>query len=604
MSDRKVSVEVEVTATNKVGNAAASAGQAAAGQAAAGSPAQVAAAAAQPSIAVTNAAATAATKAAGSIAGKLATATGIMAQPAAAALGIQISPAVMAKAATGLANGIKAAITGVGGFGVGAVGGGLSTIVGNAMTSATNRMNSLASTINQNGGGATGIANSIWGKFGNGPQSGIMGTGMSWGQISFANMKAGLSSAVEGMKQFQGAALAASVAASAAVAATAPATWATFTGSIQLLSGEFANMLIPAFVEVSGWIQTAAGWVKSLDGETKGIISTTAKWAGIVVVGGAAITKLGAIIWPVVTGFGSFAVAAGRAGIAVAAFAISNPWIAGLTAAVGIVGYLTNGFGLLGDSIERASQRAEDARTRITALQSGQGLSRNDFESLPAGLQRRLQSTDLNARRELLQSEIRNAENARDREFGRNPGRIQADIEQRLLDINRTQTGLGIHLTPNMIDETRRNAIRDALIAGGMNRDAATARAGQIPGSSLLGGFATGEMTSEAIRQIAREASGVNRATIAQSNIEVMQRVLSNGVPGVVPSGIAMARTFQPRTYSSGDSFYGDILQQVLGRGELEQRMFQQQMDNDQRLIEEIQGLRRDVRDGTNPAPR
>jgi hypothetical protein len=156
------------------------------------------------------------------------------------------------------------------------------------------------------------------------------------------------------------------------------------------------------------------------------------------------------------------------------------------------------------------------------------------------------------------------------------------------------------------LEQQRFNAIRDALVAGGLTPQQATTRArAAAPNSSDLIGNASFELSPEVIRQIAQQASGANQAVTAQRDIEVMRRVLEQGVPGIIPgTGPASANAFQPRTFGGGDQFYGDILQQVLGRGELEQQIFDLQMrslETHQQTVNELRGLREDVRQPNAP---
>jgi hypothetical protein len=409
--------------------------------------------------------------------------------------------------------------------------------------------------------------------------------------------------AAEGMKQFQVAALAGAAAASAAVAATAPAAWATFTGSIQLLSGEFANMLIPAFVQASAWIQRGAAWVKSWDERTKGFVSTVAVWGGGLVIAGGAISKLGAVIMPVVQGFGMLAVAGTRAAVAVAGFAVANPWVAGIVAATAAVGYLTNGFGLLGDSISRAGARADEARERIGRLQQGGAITRSDYESLPINVRMGLEGargrngrTDPEQRHVTLQNMINATEGDLERLMQTNPTVLQTRIEEILGNNRRWNQGGQEALQ-------RQRAIQQLLEGAGVPRMEASRRAIEAVGATREGALGNAP-TAELIQAASRQASGFSDIAGLRSQAEVLRQVQQNGIPGLF-EGLAMSRgNFQPRTFASGDQFYGDILQQVLGRGNLEQQILQQLINNDQRAIEVGNQIVGAINAVGNPAPR
>ena len=63
------------------------------------------------------------------------------------------------------------------------------------------------------------------------------------------------------------------------VASASPEIFGTFTGSIRLLSAEIGRSFAPAIITVSGWIQKAAFFIRSIDDGTK-------RWIGTLVVAG------------------------------------------------------------------------------------------------------------------------------------------------------------------------------------------------------------------------------------------------------------------------------------------------------------------------------
>jgi hypothetical protein len=356
-------------------------------------------------------------------------------------------------------------------------------------------------------------------------------------------------------------------------------------------------MLIPAFVQVSGWIQTAAGWVKSLDGETKGIVSTIAKWGGGIVVIGGALSKLGAIILPVITGFGSLAAAAGRAAISIGAFAISNPTIAGLTLMASGVAALAWQFGSLDTRMSNVANRARTANDSLRALQNGGELTYDTYrDSLTTNSRQRLESATPENRGRLVREAIENTSRRIQDVDRTNPTGVATAIEQAL---NNNQ-GIWFNEAGR-----RRTAIRQAMINAGVPEQEAERRLNEhwsSWGDSTLSRPSLGWDTIRNISSVLSLQS--NRSHLALG----LQTLQSMETAGAIPSPDrpAIARSFQPRSYGSGDQFYSDILQNVLGRGELEQRLLQQQMDNDQRLLEDV--TRRIVtaiqQNGNNPPPR
>lgn len=433
------------------------------------------------------------------------------------------------------------------------------------------------------GGGAGG---------GGGGAGGSGGSGGGW-----AGFNSGIKEAVAGLKQFQTAALVAGAAASAAVMATAPATWATFTGSVQLLSGEFANMLIPAFTNVSFWLQQSAAWVKAWDDRTRGLVSTLAVWGGGFLLAGAAIAKLGTIIWPVVTGVIALAAAFGKATIAAMAFTVSNPWVIGLVAAVAGLALLTNGFGMLGDTISRAGSNADEARQRIERLSQpgGQGrFTREDYETLPVEIRERIERARPEDRRQIIQGELDRLAGEQQAIEGLNPYNAARTIEATLRRLNQ----------PGAILNSRdvRADISTALQGQGWAPSIAQSA---VRGLQLPQTFNGIPFSEDFIRNTSRHLGYLNALTGVVEQRSVARSVAERGVPGLFEGLTAARSPIQPRTYQSGDVFYADILQQVLGRDEMQRALIQQQMDNDARQLEllgnRIVGA---INDLAMPAPR
>lgn len=157
------------------------------------------------------------------------------------------------------------------------------------------------------------------------------------------------------------------------VAAASPDAFGTFTKSLQILSGEIGLAFIPGVVKVSGLLQDAARWFRGLDRETKQNIATWATWGVGITVAGFALVKIGGMLATVVSGLA-------KVGLALTSLGV-GPLLA-ITGLVAAVGYLTNGFGLLGNSASKAAdeiKRTADARQTLERLQRGEAATGEDF---------------------------------------------------------------------------------------------------------------------------------------------------------------------------------------------------------------------------------
>ncbi len=415
----------------------------------------------------------------------------------------------------------------------------------------------------------------------------------------------GIQGAAQGLEKFKMAALAASVASAGMVAASAPMTWATFTGSVQLLGGQIAGMLIPAFTQASGWIQDVAGWVRDLDEATKGTIATVAKWGGGLLVGGAILGQLGAILLPAIAGVYLL----GKAFIMLNGAALFTPiglLVTGLAAVVGVVGYLTDGFGLLGDSISRAGDRATEARGQITRLgQHGALASRRDYESaLPPDVRRVIESAPAERQRESIEAHLSAAEGRRLAILQNtpNPGALQARIEEIMMMPRRTVTDqfFADPQADSRMGE-RRYLIVAAMRQAGLNQQQIDSRMRGVAISDAEP--PTNPAQQRAAVATSQQLSGANVLAGIGSQIAVLRRIRDQGVPEIEGTGgILSAAPMQARTFQTGADFYSTIMQEALGRGSLEQENMRTLIENTQRQIDELVRVNEGVR-APRPAP-
>jgi hypothetical protein len=291
-----------------------------------------------------------------------------------------------------------------------------------------------------------------------------------------------------------------------------------------------------------------------------------------------------------------------RAGIALTTFAVANPWVAGLVAAVGVVGALTNGFGLLGDSLGRVRTQADAAQERIARLQNpGSQASWADWESLPVEMRTAIDSSrnphqTLDIMRNSLRSQI-------DRHMSQNPGGMRSSLERFFQ--NTPQPGMLLTPFPSRDDLQRhlqegqryRDSVANIMQRHGVPLDEANERARQSLANSR-----DVRNDAESRRSVLDELTQIPHIAQLESQIRVIDNVARYGRPGLF-EGMATGRPTQARNYGGGEQYYGDILQQVLGRSAIEQRNFEIQMQNDRDMLTEMRRLNQNMGNVANPPP-
>jgi hypothetical protein len=243
----------------------------------------------------------------------------------------------------------------------------------------------------------------------------------------------------------------------------------------------------------------------------------------------------------------------------------------------------------------------DEIRERLQRLQEGGRVTRRDYTaSLTPQLRDQLERSTPQQRAQILAQEGQWLDRQIARLQALNPARSSSAIEAFLANSNQ-----GGGITPdNRLEGIAQIIAREQGVSIDVARNMASSA---YPRSSVPGVMQLrSTVTDDQIQQIARTASQQSQLDNFRAQRQVIQGVVAQGTPDPsgVNSGMAVGRGFQSRSFSSGEQFYGDILQNVLGRGELEQRNFQQQMENDARLLDEVRNLRQDVRDVANPAPR
>lgn len=149
------------------------------------------------------------------------------------------------------------------------------------------------------------------------------------------------------------------------VGAASPDALDTLWGSVKLLSGEIGKMFIPAVVEVSGWLQQSADFVRNLDVGMQGWIGTIATSVAGVSTLGFAIVKLSGFLSTAGQGlkmFGSLLTSIGPLG-----------WLAvGITAVATAIGTMSSNM----DSLANSAERAQQALGQAESLQGHKGQCR------------------------------------------------------------------------------------------------------------------------------------------------------------------------------------------------------------------------------------
>lgn len=430
-------------------------------------------------------------------------------------------------------------------------------------------------------------------------------------KLSFGDMKKnpvfagyaigdGLRNMVGSLNDFAKGAAAATVALSGMAAMTAPAMWATFTGSIQLLSGEIVSLFIPAFIEATSLLQRGAAWIAEWDAATKGTISTIATWGAYLAFGGAIFKGLSFVISPVIAGFSLLATGAAKVGAGMIAFAVQNPLMAAGIALVAILGVITDGFGLFSNSLAGAAKKIEENTDFAERMRTGPA-RRADWESFAQGYQERVMAVPPEQRAGVMQTMVAehtaeinrlqglgNADALQTRLQGRLGGLFGSAAENTFLNMTGNVAApatIQMRVRATVLEELRAANIPQAEIDRRMEMIPAYRR---VPSGEELNGLAATVGTNSDLSRLVADRAR-------------LQNFLQYGIPGILPAG--MSNPQPSRSFGSGDQFYADVLQSVVGRGELDQRNFERKMENDMAMLREIQGLRADVQRGPNPPP-
>lgn len=142
------------------------------------------------------------------------------------------------------------------------------------------------------------------------------------------------------------------------VAVADPSTFATLTGSVELLGQQMGTLLLPATEFLSASLQSAANFMASLDESTKGTIARVAVAA--LVFGG------------LVVAFRTIAAVVAAARVAVLAFgtALTTTPIGALLTLVGVIGSIAAAWGIAGEAAKGAKGAFTDA-SRVEARRGG-----------------------------------------------------------------------------------------------------------------------------------------------------------------------------------------------------------------------------------------
>ncbi len=315
------------------------------------------------------------------------------------------------------------------------------------------------------------------------------------------------------------------------LAAGNPMLMSTFTGSIQLLGARISEMLIPAFIAVSGAIQRMANWVKNLDSDVKGWIATGIKW-----VAGIALVTVGAV--KLISVIGAVGTAL-KAVISFGAVAFSNPMVLGVTAVTVAVGMLIKNLGILDGLMDKISGRSSIyAKPLDTVGQSVHGAIGSGTIGNGANTAWRIGS----AVNDTLNMAL--------------PGGGALGWLQNKMGLS--QGGANERGMDSVIPR-----IEAQLRANGVSEEQIRLRIGAIRDAGL---------------QINTPEGRTRAAQIAQTQVE-------DG--GFMSSGI------RSTTHAGGAEFYGTLLQDVLGRGQIEQQILAAQLANTARTVEAINALGR-----------
>jgi hypothetical protein len=368
---------------------------------------------------------------------------------------------------------------------------------------------------------------------------------VSEGAIAFGEMLgrgvtaagAGFAALSDGVKKLHGALLVASAAATGFVAAGNPMLLSTFTGSVQLLGSRISEMLIPAFLSVSGAIQRAANWIHSLDQGTKDNIASVIKWGAIVTLGTVVTVKaVGAIV--------AMKTALFALGPALT-FISAHPIVLAIGAIAAGVGYLTYKLGLLDDVMDKISGRSsiyarpldqtgKDVQAAINQqLGATTGANANTVSRGISGWTG-MNFSWLTAPYNYLQRMIGGQEISADFHEAGNTRNLEAVI-------------------PRIEAILRQQGVSEEQIRERMN----TLRSSGV--------------------QLGTEEGRARAAQIAQT--------------GVNTEGLLTASAVQPRQYQSGTEYYNDVFMQAVGRGTVEQSLLRSIQENTQRTIEAINAL-------------
>jgi hypothetical protein len=181
--------------------------------------------------------------------------------------------------------------------------------------------------------------------------------------------------------------------------------------------------------------------------------------------------------------------------------------------------------------------------------------------------------------------------------------RVQTELETALLARNNMElmtSGIG----------RRRSVIQDVLMRHGVGRADAERRAiAAVPNAGV--DFReltpnqpqyTGAISNEAITNLAREASGANRAVTLTSQIRVLEGLIAQQghIPGNIPGATANTtgmganrgnggvmisqQLVPPQLFGSGTQMYESTLTEALGRTNLEQQSLDQLMSQTRQL--------------------
>lgn len=334
----------------------------------------------------------------------------------------------------------------------------------------------------------------------------------------------------ESFKKLSGTILLATGAATGFLAAGNPFLFGTFTASIKILSIQISRFLIPAFVSASGVIQNIARRIEQMDEGTRASIGAILKWGAVLSIGTiVAVKAVGAI-----TAVGG----AIKSLWAVMAAGAANPMVLAIMGAVAAVGVLAYKLGLLDGIMDKLSGR--DAIFKRPLDDIGR--------SVHGAIQQRLG--------EPASENVNTA--------SRWTGGALASMGPHGMAAATLLDGLGLsHEGGNRrtLDSVL-PTIATALKRQGVNEDQIKLRIDAIRGANL---------------QI-HTAEGMRRASqIAQTQRD------DDGNPLLTANG------FQARSYQSGADFYSSLLEGALGMGSAEQKILTDQLLVQQETLRQIQ---------------